>query len=121
MGESHTPRTFPFSETKSVPILSLTRRRTGQKPCLDLRFVSTIFRALGVPIKFLGKEEVAGSNPVTEGLYLRVAQSGRAPNNTPRPFSFSVQKLFLFFGYTFWFKSQKAGVQLPIITVRTIF
>ena len=37
------------------------------------------FAAQNVPIKILGKEEVVGSNPTAEGLYLRIAQSGRAP------------------------------------------
>ena len=104
---------FLFQRQRAFLFFRFHDEGRGKNPVWYLRFVSTIFRALGVPIKFLGKEEVAGSNPVTDGLYLRVAQSGRAPNNTPRPFSFSVQILFLFFGYTFWVKSLESRGSTP--------
>ena len=49
------------------------------------------FAAKNVPIKMLCKQEVVGSNPTAEGLYLRIAQSGRAPYNTfRRYFNFNV-------------------------------
>lgn len=51
------------------------------------------FAAQNVPIKILGKEEVVGSNPTAEGLYLRIAQSGRAPKKyIPPLLNFTVAK-----------------------------
>lgn len=52
-------------------------------PCLPPPTFRLHFAAQNVPILILGTEEVVGSNPTSnptaDGLYLRIAQSGRAP------------------------------------------
>lgn len=91
-------------------------------PCLPPPTFRLHFAAQNVPILIIGTEEVVGSNPTADGLYLRIAQSGRAPKNTFRRFSISMwQTVFLFIGWSFVLKRDGRWGSNPLIHLATNF
>ena len=70
-----------------------SKEAAGSSPAPSPHTFRLHFAAQNVPILILGKEEVVGSNPTADGLYNRIAQSGRAPKEyIPPLLNFNVAK-----------------------------